>query len=281
MSRIQDRHSDTKMQMQQAENQPCLLFNHDPQARESVTFDGTCIAGRAEWLGKAHWKCMVQDTWRWENYEGKYKSGKVHGQGVLSWSNHSKYEGSFQNGFAYGQGVFWTKSGRYQGEMLAGEFHGQGFYVWSNGNRYDGQWKNGKPNGSGTLVWNGKVRPYVSKVTDRVDRRRAEHQTGKRRVVVALRERLGRTLPFVTKNESEGVALAIENVSRTAKFIQTMASTPIWSKASFLACVAWFKASTTTLARNTCTSMQIRLHGSKTTALKATANWRFGLLEMQ
>ena len=51
---------------------------------------------------------------------------------------------------------------------------------------------------------------------DRVDRRLKENQTGTRRVVIALRERLGRTLPFVGMNEAEGVALAIENVSRDA-----------------------------------------------------------------
>ena len=39
---------------------------------------------------------------------------------------------------------------------------------------------------------------------------------GKRRVVVALCERAGRTLPFVSTTEAEGVALANENVSRTA-----------------------------------------------------------------
>lgn len=41
-------------------------------------------------------------------------------------------------------------------------------------------------------------------------------ETGKRRVVIALREREGRTLPFVGKNEGEGVALVNENVSRMA-----------------------------------------------------------------
>ncbi|MFD0916887.1 IS1595 family transposase [Pseudahrensia aquimaris] len=61
----------------------------------------------------------------------------------------------------------------------------------------------------------GKIRPANEKAK-RVDRRLAKHQTGTRRVVVALRERFGRTLPFVTMNESEGVALAIENVSRQA-----------------------------------------------------------------
>ena len=61
----------------------------------------------------------------------------------------------------------------------------------------------------------GHIRPANEKA-NRVDRRLAIHQTGKRRVVVALRERRGRTLPFVTKSEADGVALAIENVCRTA-----------------------------------------------------------------
>ena len=61
----------------------------------------------------------------------------------------------------------------------------------------------------------GKIRPANMK-EKRVDRRLAKNQTGTRRVVIALRERLGRTLPFVGMNESEGVALAIENVSRNA-----------------------------------------------------------------
>ena len=59
----------------------------------------------------------------------------------------------------------------------------------------------------------GHIRPANAKI-DRVDRRLKRHQTGKRRVVIALREREGRVLPFV--GESEGVALANENVCRTA-----------------------------------------------------------------
>ena len=54
----------------------------------------------------------------------------------------------------------------------------------------------------------GHVRPENRK-EDRKDRRRKENQTGKRRVVVAFRQRPGRTLPFVVTKESEGVALAV------------------------------------------------------------------------
>ncbi|MGC1496370.1 MAG: IS1595 family transposase [Sulfitobacter sp.] len=61
----------------------------------------------------------------------------------------------------------------------------------------------------------GHIRPENAKA-DRKDRRLKRHQTGTRRVVIALRERDGRTLPFVGENEGEGVALANDNVSRTA-----------------------------------------------------------------
>ena len=40
---------------------------------------------------------------------------------------------------------------------------------------------------------------------NRIDRRLAEHQTGKRRVVVVMRERNGRTLPFVFRGEDESL----------------------------------------------------------------------------
>lgn len=61
----------------------------------------------------------------------------------------------------------------------------------------------------------GHIRP-ANVAADRVDRRLAEYQTGKRRVVVAFREREGRTLPFVAKHESEGVELASKHVDRMA-----------------------------------------------------------------
>lgn len=53
----------------------------------------------------------------------------------------------------------------------------------------------------------GHVKPENRK-EDRKDRRLAVNQSGERRVVVALRERLGRTLTFVRQFEREGVELA-------------------------------------------------------------------------
>lgn len=58
----------------------------------------------------------------------------------------------------------------------------------------------------------GHVRPANLKA-DRVDRRLAENQTGMRRVVVVARERKGRTMTTVTRQEADGVAFVAKVVS--------------------------------------------------------------------
>jgi len=50
----------------------------------------------------------------------------------------------------------------------------------------------------------GYVKP-ANRREDRIDRRLAENQTGKRQVIVIMRERNGRSLPFVAKSEAAGV----------------------------------------------------------------------------
>jgi transposase-like protein len=58
----------------------------------------------------------------------------------------------------------------------------------------------------------GHVRPENRK-EDRKDRRLAENQTGKRRVVVALRQRQGRTLTAVYQTEDESLPMIRERVA--------------------------------------------------------------------
>jgi hypothetical protein len=108
------------------------------------------------------------------------------------------------------------------------------------------------------------IRPANLK-EDRIDRRLAEHQTGARRVVVALRQRKGRTLTFVTMAEAEGVELANRWVDRmavvcsrtrraigticirhgrlgasiTARLTRWTAQTRTWWKASSSGCARW------------------------------------------
>lgn len=59
----------------------------------------------------------------------------------------------------------------------------------------------------------GYVKP-ANERKDRKDRRKKINQSGKRQVVVAMRERKGRTLTYVTRTEAEGVALVAKNTQR-------------------------------------------------------------------
>jgi transposase-like protein len=51
-----------------------------------------------------------------------------------------------------------------------------------------------------------------NKAEERIDRRLARHQSGKRRAVVVMRERKGRTLPMVFENEAQAVRTVAERV---------------------------------------------------------------------
>jgi transposase-like protein len=57
----------------------------------------------------------------------------------------------------------------------------------------------------------GHIRP-ANHTENRVDRRLAVHQTGKRQVVVIARERGGKVLPFVFKTEAESVAKIADRI---------------------------------------------------------------------
>jgi hypothetical protein len=74
-----------------------------------------------------------------------------------------------------------------------------------------------KPELAGTVeidgaYFGGHVKPENRKA-DRADRRQAEEQTGKRQVVVVVREHLGRTLPFIVPRESDALPPIRGNVA--------------------------------------------------------------------
>jgi transposase-like protein len=69
----------------------------------------------------------------------------------------------------------------------------------------------------------GTIRP-ANLAANRIDRRLARNQNGQRRVVVALRQRGGRTLPFVATSESHGVLIAAKVVEKNSKMFADEAS---------------------------------------------------------
>ena len=73
------------------------------------------------------------------------------------------------------------------------------------------------------LYFGGYVKPRNHK-DNRRDRRRAEHQTGKRRVLVVMRERNGKSLPFVFNSEAQSVPTIRQHVSSDATVVADEAS---------------------------------------------------------
>lgn len=61
----------------------------------------------------------------------------------------------------------------------------------------------------------GHIRPENHK-ENRKDRRLAKHQTGKRQCVVVMRERKGRSLPFVVRHEGDAVPIVRDRVDTLA-----------------------------------------------------------------
>ena len=58
----------------------------------------------------------------------------------------------------------------------------------------------------------GKIK-QANRKADRTDRRAAEEQTGKRQVVVVVRETMGRTLPFIVPRESAAIPMIRQHVA--------------------------------------------------------------------
>lgn len=64
------------------------------------TYEGGCIKGKAEGLGKS----IGTDT-----YEGSFKAGYPEGQGKYTWKNGDYYVGNWKKGIKEGKGEFHTK----------------------------------------------------------------------------------------------------------------------------------------------------------------------------
>lgn len=88
-------------------------------------------------------------------YEGEVGfTGKMHGKGVLTYTNGNVYEGGFKEGVKHGKGIFrWANGDVYEGEFQNDLRNGRGVYTSINGNRYDGEWKDNLKNGHGVFFY--------------------------------------------------------------------------------------------------------------------------------
>ena len=130
----------------------CWVWNGVPQPNQTVSWSAGCGPdGRATGRGVVEWRY----DGKVDRYEGEYRDGKRHGQGVYTSANGDRYEGEYRDGKGHGRGVYtWASGNRYDGEWRDGKRHGQGVQTWVYGDRYEGEYRDDRPDGFG-VAWIG------------------------------------------------------------------------------------------------------------------------------
>jgi hypothetical protein len=75
-------------------NQPCKVWNPNPQPNEAVTWSGECKDGYASGEGHLRWEV---DGKLDAEYDGRYLNGKRNGHGVLTLADGRRIEGAWAN----------------------------------------------------------------------------------------------------------------------------------------------------------------------------------------
>lgn len=87
-------------------------------------------------------------------YVGQFAGGKIHGEGILYFSNGNRYIGNWVNQFREGQGkMIFTNGDVYEGTFRRSKFRGQGEMRFANGDRYVGEWQDDLQHGYGTYFY--------------------------------------------------------------------------------------------------------------------------------
>lgn len=90
-------------------NQPCKVWNPEPQPDESVTWSGDCQDGFAAGKGVLRW---TEDGKPDMVFDGEYRNGKRNGHGVLTTPDGEIFDGEFRNDKRNGHGVLTTPDGK-------------------------------------------------------------------------------------------------------------------------------------------------------------------------
>mmetsp|Transcript_67798 Transcript_67798/g.145121 ORF Transcript_67798/g.145121 Transcript_67798/m.145121 type:complete len:764 (+) Transcript_67798:49-2340(+) len=88
------------------------------------------------------------------SYRGTWLDGRMHGDGLYTWSDGSEYAGEFREGYVWGEGEKrWPNGRKYRGEWVRDMMWGDGQMSWPTGESFTGQFRKGIFHGKGTRVW--------------------------------------------------------------------------------------------------------------------------------
>ena len=107
----------------------CWVWNPNPQAEETVLWNGPCEDGPAQGDGLLEWRYMEAGEPRGERYVGSLARGRMHGIGTFLDSQGSIYQGEWQVDRMHGCGVYKFVGGaKFRGEWKYGKMDGYGVY---------------------------------------------------------------------------------------------------------------------------------------------------------
>jgi hypothetical protein len=87
-------------------------------------------------------------------YEGGWKSGRMSGQGKLSFEDGEEYNGSWMNGLRHGEGQqIFADGSTYEGSYFRGLRNGYGKATFPNGDKYEGFWRGNMLDGEGVYTF--------------------------------------------------------------------------------------------------------------------------------
>ena len=144
IDRLTGKHESTRPRWQDAKDQNCSFYNLSPRARETISFEGECLDGKANGRGKLVYRFFAQGKPKSDRFEGALIDGKNEGQGIYIWANGDSYEGNWRQDKSDGLGVYkWADGSRYAGYWTLDKAHGQGTYEDADGNTYVGEFRDG------------------------------------------------------------------------------------------------------------------------------------------
>ncbi|SNT08879.1 Uncharacterized conserved protein [Noviherbaspirillum humi] len=110
-------------------------------------FEHDVLTGKVSGNGKVSWA-------NGDAYEGELVQGVRAGRGRMVWANGQSYDGLWQNDMPNGAGnLSFANGDAYEGEVAAGVPHGKGRMRFAGGNRYEGDFDAGLPHGTGQFTW--------------------------------------------------------------------------------------------------------------------------------
>jgi hypothetical protein len=133
-----------------ADAKGCKHWDYSPEPKESVTWSGGCVKGKADGDGTEEWFVNGQKHSR---MTGRLSEGKPDGVvTAYDYAGGTSYEGRLENGKPTGRGTLMVGQAKVEGNFVDGKLSGNVVITAPNGARYEGEQKDGAPNGKGVLT---------------------------------------------------------------------------------------------------------------------------------